>query len=138
MVPAGTCLAGVGSDSLNFQSLRFALAGERYAGALSVARSEGDGSLPNGDHEFQRYNLHLQRDTAASQTDVILAYQDKFYGWPGAYTGFATLAETDDTKTTLLFANHRRDFSRGWWEVGGYFRELENRLRLRPDDRGVL
>ena len=122
----GYALAGIGSDNLNFQSLRFALAGDRYAGAFSAARSEGDGSLPNGDHEFQRYNLHLQRDGDSSQTDLILAYQDKFYGWPGAYTGFASLAETDDTQTTLLFANHRRDFSRGWWELGGYFRELED------------
>ncbi len=122
----GYVLAGFGSDSLNFQSLRFALDGERYAGALSFARSKGDGSLPNGDHEFERYNLHLQRNGSESQSDLIVAYQDKFYGWPGAYTGFATLAETDDTQTTLVFANHRQDFSRGWWEVGGYFRELED------------
>ena len=93
---------------------------------MSFARSEGDGSLPNGDHEFERYNLHLQHDGSESQTDFIVAYQDKFYGWPGAYTGFANLAETDATQTTLLFANHRQEFSRGWWEVGGYFRELEN------------
>ena len=122
----GYVLAGIGSDSLNFQSLRLALDGGRFAGALSFARSEGDGSLPNGDHEFERYNLHLQHDGSESQTDFIVAYQDKFYGWPGAYTGFENLAETDDTQTTLLFANHRQEFSRGWWEVGGYFRELED------------
>jgi hypothetical protein len=122
----GYVLAGIGSDRLNFQSLRFGLAGDRYAGAFSYARSKGDGSLPNGDHEFERYNLHLQRDGSESQSDFIVAYQDKFYGWPGAYTGFSTLAETDETQTTLLFANHRQEFSRGWWEVGGYYRELEN------------
>ena len=122
----GYVLAGVGSDSLNFQSLRLALSDEALAGALSVARSKGDGSLPNGDHEFERYNVHLQHTGSASRTDLIAAYQDKFYGWPGAYTGFASLAETDDTETTLLFANHRQELSRGWWEVGGYFRELEN------------
>jgi hypothetical protein len=122
----GDLLLGAGSDDLNFQALRFGLRGESLAGALSLARSEGDGSLPDGDHRFERYNLRLQRATTDSQSDIIVAYQDKFYGWPGAYTGFATLPETDDTQTTLVFANHRRETARGWWEVGGYFRELED------------
>jgi len=122
----GYVLLGLGSDNLNFQALRVAVDNGSLGGAFSIARSEGDGSVPNGDHNFERYNLHLQRATAASQTDFVAAYQDKFYGWPGAYTGFATLAETDDTQTTLLFANHRQEISRGWWEVGGYYRELED------------
>ena len=122
----GYVLLGLGSDNLNFQNLRVAVDTGSLGGAFALARSEGDGSVPNGDHNFERYNLHLQRATAASQTDFVAAYQDKFYGWPGAYTGFATLAETDDTQTTLLFANHRHEISRGWWEVGGYYRELED------------
>lgn len=122
----GYLMLGAGSDNLNFQAMRFGIRGDALGGAFSFARSEGDGSLPNGDHSFERYNAHLQRSTANSQTDAIVAYQDKFYGWPGAYTGFASLAETDDTQTTLLFANHRQDSSRGWWEIGGYYRELED------------
>jgi len=122
----GYALLGLGSDNLNFQALRVSVDANLFGGAFSFARSEGDGSLPNGDHNFERYNLHLQRNTTGSQTDVVAAYQDKFYGWPGAYTGFATLAETDDTQTTLLLANHRHEVGRGWWEVGGYFRELED------------
>jgi hypothetical protein len=123
---SGYVLLGAGSDDLNFQALRFGLRGDSLAGALSVARSEGDGSLPNGDHQFERYNVHLQHTTTLSQSDVVIAYQDKFYGWPGAYTGFATLPETDDTQTTLVFTNHRRETARGWWEAAGYFRELED------------
>lgn len=122
----GYALLGLGGDSLNFQAMRVALDADPLSGAFSFARSEGDGSLPNGDHSFERYNLHLQRVTTDAQSDLIAAYQDKFYGWPGAYTGFATLPETDDTQTTLVFANHRREMSRGWWEVGGYYRELED------------
>jgi len=122
----GYLMLGAGSDNLNFQAMRFGIRGDALGGAFSFTRSEGDGSLPNGDHSFERYNAHLQRSTANSQTDAIVAYQDKFYGWPGAYTGFASLAETDDTQTTLLFANHRQDSSRGWWEIGGYYRELED------------
>ena len=123
--------AGAGNDSLNFQSLRIARSVDLASGndlgiAVSLARSEGDGSVEFGDHEFQRYNLQLQYATDSSQTDVVAAFQDKFYGWPGAYTGFATLPEIDDTQTSLLLVNHRRESDRGWFEVGGYYRRLED------------
>ena len=129
----GEVVLGAGSDSLNYQMLRLAAAsgesaasGDRLAAQLSLAMSEGDGSLPNGDHDFSRYNLHLQRSGGDAQSDLILAYQDKFYGWPGAYTGFANLAETDDTQTTLVFANHRQELEQGWFELGAYYRRLED------------
>lgn len=122
---------GAGSDDFNFQSLRLsgtttASDGADLGAALSFARSDGDGSVPNGDHRFWRTNLQLQHSDENSQSDVLLGYQDKFYGWPGAYTGFATLAETDDTQTTLLLANHRQQAARGWWEVGAFFRRLDD------------
>ena len=122
---------GFGSDSLNFQTVRFATVTQTNNGpeigmAVSAARSDGDGSLPFGDHEFARYNVQLQHSADASQTDLYVGYQDKFYGWPGAYTGFATLPEIDDTQTTLVLLNHRRDVERGWFEVGGFYRRLED------------
>ncbi len=125
----GEFSAGAGSDALNFQSFNVARTvntstGSTAGAALSLARSEGDGSVENGDHSFTRYNLHLQRQDGASQSDLLLGYQDKFYGWPGAYTGFATLPETDDTQTTLMVANHRSETASGWWEVGGFYRRL--------------
>jgi hypothetical protein len=131
LVDGGEVRAGVGSDDLQFQSLRYANATTtRQRGdwglALSLARSEGDGSQPNGDHEFERYNLHLQHSDTDRQSDLFVGYQDKFYGWPGAYTGFASLAETDRTKTMLLLANHRSDQDVGFWEVGGFYRRLED------------
>ena len=124
-------MLGAGSDDLNFQSLRWAIDGSREAGVdyalqLSAAFSEGDGSVDNGDHEFERYNLQFQHADSDSQSDLILAYQDKFYGWPGAYTGFPTLAETDHTKTTLLLGNHRQQTGSGWWEASGFYRELDD------------
>lgn len=120
---------GAGSDSLDFQSIRIARTtavadGSSIGAALSVSRSAGDGSVANGDHRFSRYNLGLQRASEDSQSDILIAYQDKFYGWPGAYTGFATLNEVDDTQTTLLLANHRRETAKGWWETGAFYRRL--------------
>ncbi len=127
----GSIVIGAGSDSLNFQSLRFATvtatdSGAELAAAVSAARSEGDGTVDNGDHEFERYNLHLQRSLPRQQTDLILSYQDKFYGWPGAYTGFASLAETDQTKTSLVLLNHRIEVASGSWDIGAFHRNLED------------
>jgi vitamin B12 transporter len=120
---------GTGSDNLNFQSLRFGhvttnAAGNDIGVAVSLARSEGDGSVDFGDHEFARANVQLQHVTHETQTDLIFSYQDKFYGWPGAYTGFATLPETDDTQTSLIVLNHRRESDNGWFEAGGFYRRL--------------
>jgi len=127
----GSILMGAGSDSLQFQSLRLANSSSTADGAemgyaLAAARSQGDGTVENGDHEFSRFNAHLQRSTDVAQSDLILAYQDKFYGWPGAYTGFASLPETDHTKTTLLLANHRQELEEGFFEVGAFYRGLED------------
>lgn len=131
IIAGGAVLLGAGSDDLNFQSARWAIGGSREAGVdyglqFSAARSAGDGTVENGDHEFERFNAQFQHADSDSQTDLILAYQDKFYGWPGAYTGFPTLAETDHTKTTLLLANHRKETSSGWWEASGFYRELDD------------
>jgi hypothetical protein len=125
----GFLTLGAGSDSLNFQSLRFGHVTTNAAGndigiAVSMARSEGDGSVAFGDHEFARANVQLQHVTSDAQTDLIVSYQDKFFGWPGAYTGFASLPETDDTQTTLLLVNHRRESDSGWFEAGGFYRRL--------------
>lgn len=120
---------GGGSDKLNFQSIRFGRVTQSPSGndvgiGISLARSKGDGSVEFGDHEFARANLQIQHATDHSQSDLVVSYQDKFFGWPGAYTGFATLPETDDTQTTLLVANHRRQSKTGWFEVGGFYRRL--------------
>jgi len=120
---------GAGSNNLNFQAFRFShttttSTGNDVGVAVSLARSEGDGSVDFGDHEFARANVQLQHASIDTQTDLILSYQDKFYGWPGAYTGFATLPETDDTQTTLMVLNHRRESDSGWFEAGGFYRRL--------------
>ena len=123
----GSAKAGFGDNKLNYQALRFGHVAENGFGvAASAARSKGDGSVPFGDHEFERYNLQFQRIDRGVQSDLVLSYQDKFYGWPGAYTGFASLPETDDTRTTLLLLNQRRELSVGWLEYGAFYRRLEN------------
>ncbi|MDX1499743.1 MAG: hypothetical protein R3176_07595 [Woeseiaceae bacterium] len=129
LTPGGAVQAGAGSDDLRFGLLRAAGIvsrgdGAEVAVAASAAGSSGDGTVDNGDHEFARYNLQLQRRGRATQSDLLVAYQDKLYGWPGAYTGFASLAETDDTQTTLALVNHRAELDSGWWQLGAFYRRL--------------
>ncbi|MCG8371272.1 MAG: TonB-dependent receptor [Proteobacteria bacterium] len=123
----GNVSLGFGGDSLEYQALRFGeVSDDGFGIAFSAARSEGDGTVPSGDHEFARYNLQLQFDRGDVRTDMIVGYQDKFYGWPGAYTGFAFLPETDDTQTTFVLLNRRRESASGWFEYGGFYRRLED------------
>lgn len=123
----GTIDVGFGQYGLNSQAARFGHVAENGVGlALSAARSEGDGTLPNGDHKFARYNAQLQFGSDSVQSDIVVSYQDKFYGWPGAYTGFASLPETDDTQTLLVLLNQRRESAAGWFEYGAFYRRLED------------
>jgi len=121
---------GIGSDELRFGRMRIGqILRESGQSAVSVefsySGSRGDGSLPNGDYDFERFFARAQHRNADSQTDLVIAYQDKFYGWPGAYTGFSSLAETDHTKTKLLVINHLRNYSSDtWWELGAIYRQL--------------
>ncbi len=127
----GELAVGAGSDDLRVLELRagrdvLLSRGGSVGFAASYAASRSDGSRPNGDHEFDRFAARVQHRGEGRRTDVLYGYQDKFFGWPGAYTGFANLAETDRTRTHLLLASHRRERHDGWWQVGGYFRSLDD------------
>ena len=80
--------------------------GRVLAADAEVARSTSDGSVPYGDHRYQRYNVRLQLAGGDSQTDLFYGYQRKFLGWPNLYTPFGS-DESDYLKTALLVLNHR-------------------------------
>jgi len=127
----GAARLGFGTDAQRFGSARVShgetLDGGEQAGfTLSAAASRGDGTLPFGDHDFKRVAGHFQLGDATSQTNFVAGYQDKFYGWPGAYTGFASLPETDHVKQGLVVADHRRSNASGWWQVAGAYRWVDD------------
>ena len=129
--PGGKFSVGLGNDSMNFQSLEGAIENrqsseESTTYKLGAARSSGDGTIDDGDHQFKRFNLQMQHTSDQIQTDFIFGYQDKFYAWPGAYTGFASYPETDHTKTLLALVNHKKETSNGWWEMAGFYRRLRD------------
>jgi len=127
----GSARLGLGTDSLSFVSARYSHSQQnehnRTAGfSLAAAGSSGDGTLPFGDHEFKRFSGHFQYMGANHESNIILGYKDKFFGWPGAYTGFSFLPETDHIKQGLLIIDHRQSHASGWWELGSAYRWLDD------------
>ncbi len=129
----GNLAAGFGTDDFNFQTVYGHFLTDAPIRGLKVgldaeyARSEGDGTREFGDHRFDRYSGRIQVQGRNFQTDFFGGYQRKFYGWPGAYTGFASLPETDSTMATLLLANHRHSFAGdGFVEASVFYRRLKD------------
>lgn len=92
--------------------------------AAALERSQGQGTVTFGDHAFQRVNVAMQHDTGQTKSQLIIASQHTFFGWPGAYTGFASLPETDHTDTDLVLINHAQRQADGQWTLGGYYRRV--------------
>ncbi len=129
-----------GSQGLNRQSLYTGYDQPwrdlNIAGDLSFSRSESNGLVRNGDHQFERYAGRLQLKTAKTQTDLFAGYQSKFFGWPYLYapaelhesvTAFGasgTGAETENLQTRLFLINHRYNYTgNDSIEITAYFRK---------------
>lgn len=77
------------------------------AGDVSWARSQSDGAIAFGDHDFSRVAARVQRRSAdaRAQTDLFVGYQHKFFGWPNLYTPFG-FNESENLQTVLIALNH--------------------------------
>lgn len=96
--------------------------GSQLGADFAWAHSDSNGSLPYGDHVFNRVNGRLQLLGHGSQTDLFAGYQAKFFGWPNLYTPFNS-NETENLKTLLVVLNHRIDLGAGdFVEAGAYYR----------------
>ena len=86
------------------------------------SRSESDGTIENGDHQFQRVSGRIQLVGPSSQTDLFLGVQEKFFGWPNMYTPF-NVNETEDLRARLLIFNHKQHYAQdSTFEVSTYYR----------------
>jgi vitamin B12 transporter len=124
----GEASVAVGDYATNRQSLYQGVVSPARAGDQAVAadvdlsRSESDGSVPFGDHNFKRASGRVQLQGADSQTDFFAGAQRKFFGWPNLYTPFG-FNETEDLRTTLYAFNHRARLSpTDYWQLGAYYR----------------
>ena len=127
IVTRGQFSLGVGEDNLNRQELYQGYARELSGGAffgvdVEYSRSSSDGSIPQGDHDFERVGGRLQWRTDRAQTDLFIGYQAKFFGWPNLYTPYG-VDETENLQTVLVTFNHRAEREAGgYFEAGAYYR----------------
>ena len=124
----------LGDHDLNFQRLHQAWTGPygasegwTWGSEIETSRSEGDGAVPYGDHDFSRLTGRFQLVGPDSQTDFFAGYQSKFFGLYGMYTGDLYTAfnpyETENVRTRLFLVNHRQSYGEGSvWEATAYYR----------------
>lgn len=117
-----------GSDHTNRQSLYQGyvspekVGGQTLAADVDLGRSESDGSVPFGDHDFKRVAGRVQLTGEGMQTDFFAGWQEKFFGWPNLYTPFG-FNETEHLKTELYAFNHRAWTSpENYWQIGACYR----------------
>lgn len=128
----GLVSVGAGQHGLRTAEAYVASLGRRgWAADAGWAYSRGEGSRPDGDHEFQRVALRLQQRSATSQTDIMLGYQEKFFGWVNLYTPFNS-PESEDLQTLLVVAQHRIELSQAedYFRIGAYFRRHDDDYRF--------
>jgi len=106
------------------------VAGQTLGADLGVAQSVSRGSVPFGDHRFSRDAVRLQLAGPAAQTDLLVGYQEKFFGWPNLYTPFNS-DETENLKTVLVALDHRQTWGDGdWLEASAFWRRNRDDYRF--------
>ena len=126
----GNVSVGTGTNDFNLQSIYAGISTDvddaknwllGFEGEYS--HSQSDGSIENGDHDFNRASARIQLISSDSQTDVLYGSQEKFFGWPNMYTPFA-VNETEELETRLLMLNHQQNYAdNSHFEVSAYYRK---------------
>ena len=141
MRDGGSVSVGAGNNAFNLQRLHSATSWQLPGSADwqiglegEVSHSQSDGSIDNGDHDFQRATGRVQLLSAYSQTDLFFGYQDKFYGWPNMYTPF-NVNETESLQTQLFMLNHQQEYGTDSnVEVTAYYRNNKDHYVFSRDD----
>ena len=133
----GSLTIGGGDHNLNFQRLHHALSGTfsdsanwNWGAEIESSRSESDGTIPFGDHSFDRISSRIQVLGPDSQTDLFAGYQDKFYGWPGMYTANTKYHETEDYQNRLILLNHKQNYDDSFFEFTSFHKRLSDHFIL--------
>jgi hypothetical protein len=138
----GSFTAGGGDHDLNFQRIHQGLTGPlgdqaewSWGVEAELSRSESDGTIANGEHDFDRTSGRIQLVGPRSQTDLFAGYQAKNFGWPGMYTAREGELETENLKTRLFIVNHHQNYGDGSEvELTAYHRRHSDHYILRSDD----
>lgn len=148
IIGGGSLTIGGGDHDLNFQRFHQGLTGDfennsqwSWGAEVEYSRSESDGTIKHGDHEFDRTSGRVQLIGPNSQTDFFAGYQSKFFGWPELYAAPFGANETENLKTRLFLINHQQSYAkRSHWEATAYHRRHSDHYifnRFSPDKRFV-
>ncbi|TKB46940.1 TonB-dependent receptor plug domain-containing protein [Thalassotalea mangrovi] len=125
----GGLSVGAGNNGFNIQRIYSAYRwpddskNGSWGAEVEYSRSQSDGTIENGDHQFERASARIQRIDSDSQTDLFFGYQEKFFGWPNMYTPW-NVNETEDLRTRLLMLNHVQEYAtNSSFEVSAYYRK---------------
>lgn len=142
---SGSASIGAGNNGFNLQRVHSA-----YSVPVSdtkdwtlgfegeFSRSESDGTIENGDHDFQRASGRIQLVGKSSQTDVFFGDQEKFFGWPNMYTPY-NVNETEDIKTQLLIINHKQLYAQdSSFELSTYYRRNKDHYVFSRENPSVF
>jgi outer membrane receptor protein involved in Fe transport len=141
----GSLTIGVGDHDLNYQRIHHAQTGSfgesdnwSWGIEAEISRSESDGTIEYGDHDFDRSSGRVQILGPNSQTDLFAGYQAKRFGWPELYAPPYGANETENLKTRLFIVNHRQNYGAdSYWEATGYTRRHSDHYifnRFSPND----
>ena len=104
----------LGENNLNTQSFYMVQPigeeGKTATFDIGIARSESNGTIEFGDHDFKRYSGRIQLRSDHSRLNLVAGYQDKFFGWPNMYTPY-NVQETEDIQTLLLLADYELELT---------------------------
>lgn len=130
----GSASVTIGTDGLYGMTAHAAARqGPRTGWELAVLKERGDGSLENGDFDVRRISGRVEIAAGAGLLRLFGGYVDKFYGWPGMYTGNAGLNETDDYQVSLLGFQWESGEAFGRHRIGGYWRKLDDDYEFRRE-----
>lgn len=125
----GEVAVGVGEwNSRRAELLTGTPLNDTWAMDVGLAYSSSDGPFADADHEISRYSARLQQRAEGQQTDLVIGYQDKFFGWPNLYTPFNS-PETEDIQTVLIAGTHRWSppaADGSYVELGAYWRRNDD------------
>ena len=138
MTKGGSLTVGGGDHDLNFQRIHNAWTGAykkdedwTWGAEIESSRSESDGTIAHGDHNFRRTSGRIQLTGQDSQTDFFAGYQEKIFGWPGMYTADSNNYETEDLQTRLFQLNHKQEYSEDdEFEISLYHRHNTDHFEL--------
>lgn len=127
MAAGGEAWGRAGSDSLLGGGLRSTTSIGNGLYELAITHESGDGSIDYGDFDMLRLSGRAEYRIGPATVRVFGGFLDKFFGWPGMYTGFP-LKETEDYTIGMLGwqLEMNPDRSGTRHRVGGYWREVDD------------